>query len=374
MRPHRPVSRPTATAALATVAAVVLSLGTVAASPASAASAASPASAASAASAGKSRPTKVATRTVVFDLANTNDTDVACLPDNRAHQVRGRLVGPQKMVRGNARSSRINVLVHDAGTGAWFWNQRRYPAFDYATQLAQRGQTFLVLDRLGYDRSPLADGDDTCLGAQAHLLHQVVQKLYAGTYRFTGRGIGDPPHAGTVVVQGHGTGAAIAQIEAAEYDDTAGLVLMSWSGRNASADAVAEARRQSPVCARGATYAPFGASAMDFRRLLFASAPTRVQRSAVRLRNSTPCGDVTSLASAVSVTATSASKVEVPVLLMFGSADRRLRPGTARATARSFSNSRGVSLAVVRGAGSALPLERQAPRTRGTVLRWLKRL
>ncbi len=368
MLPHRTRSRATTIAALATTAALALSLGTVTASTASTASA--PAQSATT----QSKPKRVATRTVVFDLANTNDTDVACLPDNRAHQVRGRLVGPRKKVRGNGRSSRINVLVHDAGTGAWFWNQRRHPAYDYATQLAKRGQTFLVLDRLGYDRSPLADGDDTCLGAQAHLLHQVVQKLYAGTYRFTGRGIGDPPHAGTVVVQGHGTGAAIAQIEAAEYDDTAGLVLMSWSGRNASADAVAESRRQNAVCARSATYAPFGASPMDYRRLLFASAPGPVQRSAARLRNSTPCGDVTSLASAVSVTATSASRVEVPVLLMYGSADRRMRPGTARDTARSFSRSRGVTLATIQGAGSALPLERQAPRTRGTVLRWLNRL
>ncbi len=301
---------------------------------------------------------------------------MACLPDNRAHQVRGRLVGPRKVVRGHGPATRINVLVHDAGTGAWFWNQRRTPAYDYATQLAKRGQTSLVLDRLGYGRSPLADGDDTCLGAQAFMLHQVVQHLYSGSYEFTGRGrgLGSPPHAGTVVVQGHGTGGAIAQIEAATYDDTAGLVLMSWSGARASSVAVAEARRQSAVCFRSGGYAAYGASTADYRRLLFATAPRAVQRSAVRLRNATPCGDVESLASATAVATSSASKVEVPVLVMFGSADSRTRPGSAGEAARAFRNSRKVTTATIRGAGSALPLERSAPQTRSTVVRWLRGL
>ncbi len=351
------------TVALTAVAGLALSLGSA---PTAGASASTPPAVA--------RPDgtqRVATRSVTFDLVNSNDTSVACVPDNRGHQVRGRLVGPRRDVRGYGPATRINVLVHDAGTGAWFWNQRRTPAYDYATQLAKRGETSLVLDRLGYGRSPLADGDDTCLGAQAFMLHQVVQHLYAG--KFEARGRGSVPQAGSVVVHGHGTGGAIAQIEAATYDDTAGLVLMSWSGRNASRTAIDEARRQGAVCA-GRSYASYGASAAAFRRLLFVSAPAKVQRLAAQRRNATPCGDVESLPSATAVASSSADRVEVPVLLMYGSEDRRMRAGTARDNARSFGGSESVSLAVLRGAGSALPLERSAKRTRGTVLRWLNRL
>ena len=364
MRSPRSSSPALLVVALAAVAALALSLG----APAMSASASAPAAPAARPDATQ----QVATRSVTFDLVNSNDTSVACVPDNRAHQVRGRLVGPRRDVRGYGPAPRINVLVHDAGTGAWFWNQRRTPAYDYATQLAKRGETSLVLDRLGYGRSPLADGDDTCLGAQAFMLHQVVQHLYAG--KFEARGRGSVPQAGSVVVHGHGTGGAIAQIEAATYDDTAGLVLMSWSGRNASRTAIDEARRQGAVCAAGRSYASYGASAAAFRRLLFASAPAKVQRLAAQRRNATPCGDVESLLSATAVASSSADRVEVPVLLMYGSQDRRMRAGTARSNARSFGGSESVSLAVLRGAGSALPLERSAKRTRGTVLRWLNRL
>lgn len=363
MRPHATTSRPL----LATLASLTLLLPL-----ALVAMSASPATASSSTSAADRRGSGVGTRAVTFDLVNSNDTSVACLPDNRDHQVRGRLVGPRRDVRGYGRAMRINVLVHDAGTGSWFWNQRRTPAYDYATQLAKRGETSLVLDRLGYGRSPLADGDDTCLGAQAFMLHQVVQHLYSG--KFEARGRGSVPQAGKVVVHGHGTGGAIAQIEAATYDDTAGLVLMSWAGRNASRTAIDEARRQSTVCSRGGSYAAYGASAAAFRQLLFASAPTKVQRTAAKRRNATPCGDVESLASATAVASSSADDVDVPVLLMYGSEDRRMRAGSARDNARSFSGSESVSLAVLRGAGSALPLERSAKKTRGTVLRWLNRL
>ena len=79
------------------------------------------------------------------------------------------------------------MLVHDLGTGGWFWNLRTHPAYDCATRLAERGETSLVLDRLGYGASRLADGNATCLGAQVDMLHQVVQHLVSGQYRWTDR-------------------------------------------------------------------------------------------------------------------------------------------------------------------------------------------
>ena len=133
--------------------------------------------------AAEDRPQPVIRRDVVFTLTNTNETSVPCLADGATHTVSGTLVGPRDEVLGHAGSTRINILVHDAGTGGWFWDLAATPRFDYAGRLAERGETSLVLDRLGFDDSPLADGRSTCLGAQATMLHQVVQNVEAGIYR-----------------------------------------------------------------------------------------------------------------------------------------------------------------------------------------------
>lgn len=359
MTPHRAI-----TSLLAAALATLLGAGLLPASPAAAAPAVAP----------SERREPVIARIVEFSLVNTDNTLLTCAPEQRPHTVRARLVGPRSRVLGTGREGRVNVLVHDAGTGSWFWNQRRTPAYDYAGQLGRRGQLSLVVDRLGYDRSPLADGNATCLAAQATMLHQLVQKLYSGDYRFTGNRRIDPPHATRIVVHGHGTGATIAQLEAARYDDTEGLVLMSWPGVSSSGAAVAQAREQAAACLRGASYAAYGRSATAFRRLLFVTAPAAVQRAAARLRNATPCGDVTSLPSALLGSGSSAAQVEVPVLVMYGSRDARVRPGAAAAAARMFRGSRRVTPVTLPGAGSALPLERSAPRTRSAVLSWLGRL
>ncbi len=319
------------------------------------------------------RGTVVTSRSVVFDLVNTSASPVRCQGDNQSYAVRGRLVGPRQDVLGHGGAIRVNVLVHDAGTGGWFWNLRKHPAYDYATQLARKGETSLVLDRLGYDRSPLPDGNDTCLDAQANMLHQVVQHLYSGRYDFT-RGVTTTPHASHVVVQGHGVGGAIAQLEAARFGDTDGLVLMSWAGANLSELALAQAEQQTSTCLKGADYAAYGASAKAYRRLLFASAPRAVQRSAVQRRNPTPCGDVRSLASTLLAASATAGQVEVPVLLLSGEKDARIRDGGTQDAASTFGSSEKVTSRTFAGAGSALPLERSALKTRVAVLRWLRSL
>jgi hypothetical protein len=319
------------------------------------------------------RPVPVTTRSVVFDLVNSSASVIRCQGDNQSYDVRGRLVGPRQDVLGRGGPIRVNVLVHDVGTGGWFWNLRKHPAYDYATQLAKKGETSLVLDRLGYDRSPLADGNDTCLDAQANMLHQVVQHLYSGRYDFA-RGPFATPHASHVVVHGHGVGGAIAQVEAARFGDTHGLVLMSWAGANLSELALRQAEQQTSRCAEGADYAAYGESAGAYRRLLFASAPVAVQKTAVRKRNPTPCGDVASLSSTLLEASATAGQVEAPVLLLSGTKDARIRDSGTYSAASSFAASEKVTTRRFAGAGSALPLERNAAKTRTAVLRWLRTL
>lgn len=316
------------------------------------------------------RTVDVASRKVSFSVENENATPVACKPDGRTYRLRGELVGPRSDLFG-ASVGRVNVLVHDLTSGSWFWHLRRHPSYDYATRLAARGETSLVIDRLGYDASSLPDGNATCLGAQADMLHQVIQHLRSGHYDFAASA-DVPPAAEHVVVHGHSVGAAIAQVEAGQFDDVDGLVLMSWSDSGASSRAVDEASQQSELCLKGKDYASFGQGAREYRRLLFATAPRAVQRTAALRRNPSPCGDPLSLSQMLSASSTTTTrKIEAPVLLLFGGKDRLNRSDAARRQAAAYSSSVSVTRRTLVGAGNALPLERSAAKTRGYVLRWL---
>ncbi|MCW2814898.1 MAG: Alpha/beta hydrolase family protein [Nocardioides sp.] len=356
------MKRPALVSALSTVLALTAFAAPTVASPSSAASTAVTASTSDRQAADR----RVVSRTISFDVVNRNETGVACLPapDRRAHTLRARLIGPARVVEGRSGSETFHVLVHDAGTGGWFWNlqgRRVGREQDYATRLAEKGETVVVLDRLGYDRSPLRDGDATCLGAQATMLGRVVQALYAGLYEVPNRPRAARPHASHVVLHGHGTGATVARLEAATYSDVQALVLMSPVSTSPSTLALQTLRGQGTVCLRGAGFAPYGETARSYRRLLFSSAPAGVQRAAVRQRNSTPCGDVASLLP--SVLAAQGQAVDVPTLVLSGGADARrggdgvTATGGARLVRRTFA-----------GAGSALPLEKQAPAVRKAVL------
>lgn len=314
----------------------------------------------------------VVTRRVLVAVENTNATPVACTPDNKSYVLHARLVGPRHEVLG-ANVPRMDVLVHDLATGSWFWNLRRHPAYDYATRLAHAGETSLVLDRLGYGASKLAQGNATCLGAQADMLHQVVQHLRSGQYRFADSTRATPA-AQHVVLHGHSVGAAIAQVEAATFDDVDGLVLMSWTDNGASSRAVDEASRQSATCLRGQDYVKAGQSRKDYRRLLFVTAPAGVQRTALARRDVDPCGDALSLSQMVTASTSSAHDVEAPVLLLFGGRDALNRDGSAQQQRQAYTSSVSVTSHTVKGAGSALPLEKSAASTRARVLDWLSRL
>jgi len=316
--------------------------------------------------------TDVVSRSVLIAVENTNATPVACTPDQKSYVLHARLVGPRRELL-SADVPTMNVLVHDLATGSWFWHLRHHPAYDYAGRLADAGQTSLVLDRLGYGASRLPEGNATCLGAQADMLHQVVQHLRSGRYRFSDSTRATPA-AQHVVVHGHSVGAAIAQVEAATFDDVDGLVLMSWTDNGASSRAVDEASRQSATCLRGQDYVKAGQSRADYRGLLFVTAPAAVQRAALDRRDVDPCGDALSLGQMVTASTLDARDVEAPVLLLFGGKDALNRDGAAGQQRQSYTSSVEVTSHTVRGAGSALPLEKSAARTRARVLDWLSSL
>jgi pimeloyl-ACP methyl ester carboxylesterase len=308
---------------------------------------------------------RIESRGVVFDVSNINETSVLCASDGQQYRVRGRLVGPTTDLDGLGGALRINVLVHDLGAGGWFWNLRSHPAYDYATKLARKGETTLVLDRLGYGASRLPDGNATCLGAQANMLHQVVQHLISGRYDYASSRFGATPAAAHVVTHGLGVGAAIAQVEAGTFDDVDGLVLMSWTYRGATSLATRAAAQQSRDCA-GTDYAP----RPSLRKQLFVTAPGAVRRAVAHRQDDDPCGDVGSLSPMLFASNLEAGQVDAPVLLLYGGKDKVNRASAREAQASSYPTK--VTTRTFPGAGFALPLEKQAGKVRAAVLRWLR--
>lgn len=304
--------------------------------------------------------------TLTFRVTNTNATALPCRADGASYVLRARLVMPtNEPARGEVL--RANLLVHDFTAGRWFWSLPGHPGYNYAAALARAGETTIAIDRLGYDGSPLADGTATCLGAQATMLHQVVQRLRSGRYRSTGA----RPTFGHVVVHGHSVGAGIAELEAGTFRDVAGLVVMSWSDSGPTERAITESASQHRVCTSGADYAYYGQSARAFRELLFVSAPASVRAEATRRRNPDPCGDALGLAQLVVVNHAVNRRIDVPVLLLFGARDALVRAEGRDQQALAYSPSANVTMRVLAGTGSALPLEASAPTTRRIVTRWL---
>ena len=292
-----------------------------------------------------------------------------CPADGRTYTVRGTLVGPADALAATT-THRVNVLVHDITTGGWFWRMPDHPDVDYAGRLADDGETSLVIDRLGYDASPVARGMSTCLGSQADVLHQVVQQVRAGTSAI--------PKPDDVVVHGHSVGAAVAQAEASKWKDVDGLVLMSWSDAGVSPRAIKESALQHSACLLGGGrsgaprgYAWYGRTQADFRSIHFATAASDVQGDAATLRNPDPCGDAMSLAQLVVLGNVLTRAIDVPVLLLFGGEDVLNRPGAPNLQRNAYSPRAQVTLHTDPTAGGALPLETGAADLRTRVAAWL---
>lgn len=336
-----------------------------------------PAAAAATAQRRRPAPDQVVSRPVAFRVTNANRTEMPCVADGRTYTLRGRIVGQRRELLRRPELFRVFLHVHDITTGRWFWNLDAHPRVDHARRMARLGHVSVVLDRLGYDSSGgLLDGTGTCFGAQADMLHQVVQQLRSGRYaaRVPVR------RAGHVITVGHSVGAAIAQLEAATWSDVPGVVQMSWTNHGPSGTAVSEALDQHQRCAQGGdgvdrrrNYAFYGATAADFRALLFRTAAASVQRTASLMRNPDPCGDALSLASLVATNNALAGEVRAKLLLLYGAEDA-LNQAEARASHRaSFVNASEIDELVVPRAGSALPLEANARLTRRTVSDWVCR-
>ena len=215
-------------------------------------------------------------RVVAFSLVNANSTADACSSDGRTYRVRGQLVGPRRRCSGERRPGRragarprhgVVALAPARAPGLrlrrWAGPGGRDVAGPRPARLRRQP------DPRRQRHLPRRPGRHAAPGRAAPALGPVPLRR-VGPRRAVG-----PPR----VLQGHAAGAAIAQLEAATYDDVDGLVLMSWTdggappGRGRGLAAVA------PL-PRGPGLRPFAPSDRDPR----AAVPHRPGRRPARGR------------------------------------------------------------------------------------------
>ena len=260
---------------------------------------------------------------VSFQVKNTDTSRAPCtsgLPDGATYTIRGHISGPQAALA-SGRTQTITVYLFGYEAGEWNWDLKGVSGYDYAAEMAKLGHVSLTIDELGYGASGHpANGNETCQGAEADTVHQIIQQLRGGDYAL-GRSPGIK--FSNVVLAGHDIGGEVAEIETYSYKDTDGLMLVTWADQGFT-----------PYIVERSTFAAFGACTEsasgyahfitdeEFRTLLFYNADARVVEAADAQRNPNPYGVIRSNPPGTLVSdRTNAAQITVPVLIVFGDDD-----------------------------------------------------
>src|SRR2546425_322213 len=109
---------------------------------------------------------------VSFAVRIQNTSLVPCLgAGSGPATIAGTLVAPDPLPQG------VTLYLHGLGFGKWFWHFYPGSALDFATRLAEQGHASVIIDRLGYGDSDRPDGNQSCIGVQADIAHQIVGQL-----------------------------------------------------------------------------------------------------------------------------------------------------------------------------------------------------
>jgi pimeloyl-ACP methyl ester carboxylesterase len=198
--------------------------------------------------------------------------------------------------------------------------------YDFATQLAERGHTSVIVDRLGYGASDRPPGEATCFGSEADVAHQMVQALRNGSYH---AGSHTPVKFSKVNVGGSSVGGLASHIEAYTFKDVDAVINMSWGDFAATPFTLQELADVLVRCAQGgdqgapANYAAFFKNSRD--KFYFHSAAPEV-RAAVPPLHPDPCGQLQSIPAAIAADVALLGTIDVPVQVIFGDADAVFGP------------------------------------------------
>ena len=322
----------------------------------------------------------VVERSVTFTVTNSNTTEAACASDGATYEVRGLLVGPTSAFA-SERTPAISIYLHGFSLGGKFlWSFKPVDGYDLPVEFAKRGHVSLAIDRLGYDESGHPNGLLSCLGSGADVVHQIVQDLRAGTYRVDHA---PPTRFDKIVLVGHDTGGAVAEIEAYTYDDVDGLVVWGWAEQGFTQWVLDRFPERMALCARGGeeaeTGTPLGgyvhwpATEQEVRDGIAERMDPAVVDAAVSMRNRNPCGDLSSSATVANYHEASGrlGDIEVPVLLVYSDHDLIFTTEGAEQQKAHFTGTDDLTWVMLRDAGHFPMLETRAREHRQVLLDWL---
>jgi pimeloyl-ACP methyl ester carboxylesterase len=312
---------------------------------------------------------------VSFPVTIQNRSAVPCLASGSGPaEIAATLVTPRRP------SSSLTVYVHGLGFDRTFWSFDAVPDLDYAAALARAGHASLLIDRLGYGDSTKPDGNASCIGVQADIVHQVIEQIPARFPQFT-----------HIALAGHSAGAAVAQVEAYSFHDVEALVLASYADQGASPDALSAFVQAGVACATGQApqnYASFGPSAGDYSHLMFntprpltgqlpiVDSPPTADPDVISIetqrRTQDPCGDDNSLPFEIVLSQLLLSQIDVPVLLVCGDRDAIFPPPACDLQALHFVGNTDFTHSTISGAGHAVTLGTTAGAFRDAVSTWLE--
>ncbi len=129
--------------------------------------------------------------------------------------------------RGAIENKTVQIALHGSTYSHLYWDFPYQPeTYSYVRRATAAGYAVLNIDRIGIGQSDHPPAADVTIGANAHVVHQIVQKLRGGDLVVPSFG---RIQAERVALVGHSLGSVISIAEAATYGDVDGIVLTGVS-------------------------------------------------------------------------------------------------------------------------------------------------
>lgn len=322
-------------------------------------------------SAGSSQAGSILDLPVSFSAVNRNQTLVLCSSDGQTYSISGHIVGPAAALSG-ATSPAATLYLHGLGFAGFFWQFKAVEGYDYAMEMAKLGHVSVVIDRLGHGASVLANGNDTCIGAQADMANQMIEALKAGGYTRTDGG--SPVRFEQIALAGHSAGGAIAEVAAYSFGGSDALLVLDWLDLPLSLLSVQAFGDSTLACLNSPDgYAYFGQTDADFQQAMLHDSDPATAAAVTAMRVKDPCGDLMSVATALVLNQLGTAQIKGSVLLVCADNDALFPPLLAcDLQGPRYLSASDVSTIRLPNTGHAVTVERSAPMLREQVSAWLK--
>lgn len=129
--------------------------------------------------------------------------------------------------RGSIQHKTVQITLHGATYSHLYWDWPFQPeVYSYMRRATAAGYAVFNIDRIGIGQSDHPPAEAVTIGANAHVVHQIVQALRSGDLIVPSFG---RIQAERVALVGHSLGSVISIAEAATYGDVDGVVLTGVS-------------------------------------------------------------------------------------------------------------------------------------------------